>query len=91
MQVRSALRGLVLRNEDVSAYEHKRKAVEGEVSAPWPIRWTYNFLCFSLDILYKNRPIQRYTPPGCGFLVQEYKCTNLFIYTFVMTKQTLLC
>ena len=59
VQVRSALRGLVLRNEDVTAYEHTRKAKEGEVSAPWPIRWTYNFLCFSLDILYKNRPIQR--------------------------------
>ncbi|DBA97712.1 TPA: hypothetical protein ACH3X3_012597 [Trebouxia sp. C0006] len=59
-EVRSALRGLVLRNEDVTAYEHKRKEKEGEVSAPWPIRWTYNFLCFSLDILYKNRPIQRF-------------------------------
>ena len=58
-QVRSALRKLVLRNEDVTAYEHVRKGKEGEVVAPWPIRWTYNFLCFSLDILYKNRPIQR--------------------------------
>ena len=59
MQVRAALRGLKLSNEDVIAYERERKAKEGEVVAPFPIRWTYNFLCFSLDILYKNRPIQR--------------------------------
>lgn len=59
-EVRAALRGLRLRNEDVIAYEHERKAKEGEVVAPFPIRWTYNFLCFSLDILYKNRPIQRF-------------------------------
>ena len=57
--MRSALRKLRLRNQDVTAFEHERKAKEGDVDAPWPIRWTYNFLCFSLDILYKNRPIQR--------------------------------
>ena len=57
--MRSALAKLRLRNEDVLAYEHVRKAKEGEVKAPWPIKGTYNLLCFSLDILYKNRPIQR--------------------------------
>ena len=60
IQVRAALGGLKLRNEDVIAWEHERMKKDGQVHAPWPIKWTYNFLCFSLDLLYKNRPIQRY-------------------------------
>ena len=80
--MRSALRRLRLRNEDVIAYEHQRKAKEGDVSAPWPIRWTYNFLCFSLDILYKNRPIQscvsrqfaHSVPMMCSFPVLAFCC-----------------
>ena len=81
LQVRSALRGLKLSNEDVIAYEHSRKAKEGEVSAPWPIRWTYNFLCFSLDILYKNRPIQRSVvpPPQVHFSLPFSSLTNVHV------------
>ena len=59
LQVRAALRKLVLRNEDVVAWEHERRKKDGQVKAPWPIKFTYDALCFSLDILYKNRPIQR--------------------------------
>lgn len=58
-QVRAALRKLKLHNGDVAAWEHERMKKDGQVKAPWPIKFTYDVLCFSLDFLYKNRPIQR--------------------------------
>ena len=40
--------------------ETARRAVEGEVEAPWFIRAPYDALCIALDIIYNNRPIQRF-------------------------------
>jgi hypothetical protein len=54
--LREALKNLKLSNEAVSARENSRPPVE----APWWIRAPYILLCAMLDVIFKDRPIQRF-------------------------------
>jgi ubiquinol oxidase len=54
--LREALKSLKLSNEAVTARENSRPPVE----APWWIRAPYILLCAMLDIIFKDRPIQRF-------------------------------
>ncbi len=68
LQVRTVLKGLKLSNKKVAIRERAREDKEGKVEAPWPITLAYDALCWSLDIMYNNRPIQRWAVakrPGC--------------------------
>ena len=60
MQVRTVLKGLKLSNKKVAIRERAREEMEGKVEAPWPIKFAYDALCWSLDIMYNNRPVQRW-------------------------------
>ena len=60
LQVRTVLKGLKLSNKKVAIRERAREEKEGKVEAPWPIKFAYAALCWSLDIMYNNRPVQRY-------------------------------
>ena len=59
-EVRERLGLLLLNNDAVAKREHARMKIVGEVDAPWFIRAPYDILCFALDIVYNNRPIQRF-------------------------------
>lgn len=59
-EVRSKLNQLTLSNELVLVREHKREAQYGKVEAPWFIRFPFSALCWTLDVVFANRPIQRF-------------------------------
>lgn len=58
-QLRKKLGRLQLSNEAVVAREQQREAKLGKVEAPWFIRFPFAVLCWTLDVVYANRPIQR--------------------------------
>jgi ubiquinol oxidase len=58
--VRDLLNKLELSNEAVLIREHKREAAYGKVEAPWFIRLPFSALCWTLDVVFANRPIQRF-------------------------------
>lgn len=60
-QVRDKLNELVLSNEAVLVREHLREEAYGKVQAPWFIKLPFNALCWTLDVVFNNRPIQRCT------------------------------
>jgi hypothetical protein len=62
-QVRKLLNKLELSNEAVLVREHVREAAYGKVQAPWFIRLPFSMLCWTLDVVFNNRPIQR-----CAFI-----------------------
>ena len=51
---------LRLDDAKVSRREKAREDREGKVQAPIIIRLVYNILCWTLDVLYEGRPIQRF-------------------------------
>ncbi|KAJ7566239.1 hypothetical protein O6H91_02G093600 [Diphasiastrum complanatum] len=55
-ELRKALSTLTLSNEAVWERERSRPPVE----APWWILGPYNLLCVMLDVIFKDRPIQRF-------------------------------
>ncbi|CAM6104079.1 unnamed protein product [Calypogeia fissa] len=55
-ELRAKLKQLVLSNDAVWERERSRPAVE----APWWILGPYYFLCLMLDVIFNNRPIQRF-------------------------------
>lgn len=57
-KVLEKLQALRLDDRRVIAREHKREKEGRGVKAPWLIKGSYVFLCWVLDILYANRPIQ---------------------------------
>ncbi|KAL6781287.1 PTOX1 [Auxenochlorella protothecoides x Auxenochlorella symbiontica] len=59
-KVLEKLQALRLDDRRVIAREHKREKEGRGVKAPWLIKGSYVFLCWVLDILYANRPIQRF-------------------------------
>jgi hypothetical protein len=63
LQVRNLLNKLELSNEAVLVREHVREAAYGKVQAPWFIRLPFSMLCWTLDVVFNNRPIQR-----CAFI-----------------------
>lgn len=58
--VREKLNELALSNELVLVREHKREAQYGKVVAPWFIQFPFSALCWFLDVVFNNRPIQRF-------------------------------
>lgn len=69
LQVRDKLALLKLSNQAVIDREHRREAEFGRIQSPWFIRFPFAVLCWTLDVVYNNRPIQRCTAPcfpqGC--------------------------
>lgn len=51
---------LKLSNAKVMAREHARVVVQGRTKAPWYINAPFLALCWVLDVVYDNRPIQRF-------------------------------
>ncbi|GFH14655.1 ubiquinol oxidase [Haematococcus lacustris] len=51
---------LILSNHAVSERERVREAIGGKVEAPWYVRGVYDILCLLIDVLFENRPIQRF-------------------------------
>ena len=51
---------LQLDDAKVAQTEREREAREGKVEAPGIIRFTYNSLCWVLDVVYAGRPVQRF-------------------------------
>ena len=60
--MRNLLNQLELSNEAVLVREHAREAAYGKVQAPWFIRLPFAVLCWTLDVVFNNRPIQRCAP-----------------------------
>eukprot|EP00210_Caulerpa_lentillifera_P000781 g756.t1 len=60
MEIRSKLQALTLSNEAVWDRERKRVAQGAGVPAPWYINLAYYALCYLLDALFNNRPLQRF-------------------------------
>lgn len=60
--MRNLLNQLELSNEAVLVREHAREAAYGKVQAPWFIRLPFAMLCWTLDVVFNNRPIQRCAP-----------------------------
>eukprot|EP01025_Chloroclados_australasicus_P057175 TRINITY_DN7117_c0_g1_i13.p2 TRINITY_DN7117_c0_g1~~TRINITY_DN7117_c0_g1_i13.p2 ORF type:complete len:450 (+),score=69.27 TRINITY_DN7117_c0_g1_i13:187-1536(+) len=54
------LKKLTLSNKAVWDRERKREQEGGGVESPLPIRIAYYSLCYMLDVLFNNRPIQRF-------------------------------
>ena len=54
------LKTLQLDDHKVAQAEREREAENGKVEAPLIVRWTYNSLCWMLDVLYAGRPVQRF-------------------------------
>ncbi len=54
------VRQLQLDDAKVTQAEREREARDGRVEAPGIIRFTYNSLCWVLDVLYAGRPVQRF-------------------------------
>ena len=67
-QLREKLAGLVLSNEGVLARERKREATLGKVEAPWFIQFPFSVLCWTLDVVYANRPVQRCAAAAAALL-----------------------
>lgn len=63
-QVREKLNDLKLSNEAVLVREHAREEAYGKVQAPWFIRLPFAALCWTLDVVFNNRPIQRRVAAG---------------------------
>ncbi|KAJ9518719.1 hypothetical protein QJQ45_018695 [Haematococcus lacustris] len=59
-EIRQRLSRLILSNHAVSERERVREAIGGKVEAPWYVRGVYNILCLLIDVLFENRPIQRF-------------------------------
>ena len=59
--MRDKLESLKLSNEGVLERERLREATYGRVESPWFIRFPFAVLCWTLDVVYADRPIQRYT------------------------------
>ena len=51
---------LKLDDHKVMQRERQRIAREGDVDAPFVIRVAYTSLCWVLDVIFENRPIQRF-------------------------------
>jgi ubiquinol oxidase len=51
---------LKLSNQAVWDREHAREAAGEGVDTPWFVKGTYLALCWFLDVLFENRPIQRF-------------------------------
>lgn len=58
--IRSKLKLLKLSNEAVWDRERKREAAGGAVETPWFVKVVYYSLCWFLDVMFDNRPIQRF-------------------------------
>ncbi|KAK9866364.1 hypothetical protein WJX84_011013 [Apatococcus fuscideae] len=58
--VRERLNALKLDDAKVWAREHQRSLGEQAVTSPWWIKGAYLALCYGLDLIYANRPIQRF-------------------------------
>ena len=58
-QVRDKLAQLKLSNQAVIDREHKREKEFGKIPSPWYIRFPFKVLCWTLDVFYDGRPIQR--------------------------------
>lgn len=58
--LREKLAQLGLSNEAVLKREHARETKFGKVDSPWFIRFPFAVLCWTLDVVYVNRPIQRF-------------------------------
>jgi len=59
-RIRQKLLQLKLSNKKVMEREHKRESSGGKVETSWYVRLLYNVVCFMLDVLFDNRPIQRF-------------------------------
>jgi len=59
-RVRLMLQQLTLSNKAVSEREHIRESSGGKVETTWYIRLLYDAVCLMLDLVYNNRPIQRF-------------------------------
>lgn len=59
-ETRQKLKQLKLSNQAVWDREHAREASGGKVDTPWFVRAVYISLCVFLDVMYMNRPIQRF-------------------------------
>ncbi len=55
-QTLQALNTLTLDDDKVAA----RERTHPPIPAAWPIKTAFNVLCWILDVLYANRPIQRF-------------------------------
>lgn len=51
---------LKLSNQAVWDREHKREAEGQGIATPWFVKGVYLALCIFLDVMYENRPIQRF-------------------------------
>ena len=58
-QVRNKLAQLKLSNQAVIDREHRREKEFGKIPSPWYIRFPFKVLCWTLDVFYDGRPIQR--------------------------------
>ncbi len=58
--MRSALAALTLDDAAVWVKERERRKQPNHPDAPWFITWPYLSLCWVLDAIYANRPIQRF-------------------------------
>ncbi|GFR44103.1 hypothetical protein Agub_g5265 [Astrephomene gubernaculifera] len=58
--IRSKLKQLKLSNRAVTEREHARERAGKGVKTPWFILAVYKSLCVLLDVLFNNRPIQRF-------------------------------
>ena len=58
-QMRTKLESLTLSNEGVLERERRREDEFGRVESPWFIRFPFAVLCWTLDVVYADRPIQR--------------------------------
>ncbi|GIL66978.1 hypothetical protein Vafri_20475 [Volvox africanus] len=59
-EVRAKLKQLQLSNQAVWDREHARERAGQAVETPWFIKGVYLSLCLLLDVLFQNRPIQRF-------------------------------
>ena len=59
VQVRNKLAQLELSNQAVIDYEHQREKKFGKIPSPFYIRFPFKLLCWTLDVFYDGRPIQR--------------------------------
>jgi hypothetical protein len=58
-QIRAQLRQLKLNDSEVWAREERRKAVLGDVDAPWFVKAPFWLLCVMLDVCFANRCAER--------------------------------
>ncbi|GIL82973.1 hypothetical protein Vretimale_8495 [Volvox reticuliferus] len=59
-EIRAKLKQLKLSNKAVWDREHARERAGQAVETPWFIKAVYLSLCVLLDVLFENRPIQRF-------------------------------